>query len=144
MDENDDFEKVLLEIAKLFPTLENDMTLRSAIDKLPALYQNPEPQDIKKLFIELDNLMARLSPQAMSEQEKFLVLLRKLHPRMYADIRADRFYKHRSETFTDLRKAIIKVLETKNWVGEHEEFRGTTRFVKVARVETKDDTSFHI
>jgi hypothetical protein len=108
-------EKVLRQMEALFPKIENDLTIRSAIEKIPQLPQNPDPAQVANLLLELESLFGKLSENAMSDQEKFLTLLKKLHPRTYGEIRADRFYKRRSETFSDLKATLVEKVG-EDWV----------------------------
>ena len=55
----------------------------------------------------------------MSDQEKFLLLVRKVHFRTWAEIRADRYYRSRSEYDASLRTMLTekKKMMIKNIVG---------------------------
>ena len=51
----------------------------------------------------------------MSEQEKFLLLVKKLHPKYFQELRSDRYFKHRTQDFDSLKKAIIEKSQ-EDWV----------------------------
>ena len=90
-DKGDSLKIVLQEMAKLFPKLENDLTLRAKLEKGAPFPYSPDPPVVSQLFIDLEDLFSRMSPLAMSEQEKLLVLMKKVHPRTFAELRQDRF-----------------------------------------------------
>ena len=102
---------VLQEMAKLFPKLENDLTLRAKLENVSPLPYSPEPPVVSQLFIDLEELFSRMSPLAMSEQEKLIVLMKKVHPRTFAELRQDRFFKRRCETFLELKQCIFEKAE---------------------------------
>ena len=58
-------------------------------------------------LVDFEEILSHLSPAAMSDQEKFLVLLKKLHPKSLSDLRSDRFYKHRTEDFQSMKSVLI-------------------------------------
>jgi hypothetical protein len=75
----------------------------------------PEPSQFAQLFVDLEELTGKLIPNAMSEQEKFLLLSKKVHFRTFAQLRADRYYKRRVENFDDLKVAIMEKAE-EDWL----------------------------
>jgi hypothetical protein len=115
---NWDLEVVLQGMSKLFPKLENDLTLRNKLDKIPALQYNCEPHQVAQLFLELEELLNKMSTGSMSDQEKFILLTRKLHPKTFAEMRADRFFKRRTETFEDMKEALMEKAE-EDWQEKH-------------------------
>ena len=58
---------VLERLELLFPKLENDLTLRIALDKIPQIGASPEPAMVAQLFVELEDILARMSFGAISE-----------------------------------------------------------------------------
>ncbi len=60
--------QVLLKIDKLYPKLENDITLRANLENIPQLPPVPEPAQVAQLLVEFDKILARMSSGAMSEQ----------------------------------------------------------------------------
>ena len=62
--------------------------------------------------------MGRMSKTAMSDQKKFILLTRKIRPKTYAEMRADRFFKRRTETFIDLKNALMEKSE-EDWQEKH-------------------------
>ena len=53
-----------------------------------------------------EELISHLSKGAMSDQEKFLLLVRKVHFRTWAEIRADWYYRSRSEDYASLKATL--------------------------------------
>ena len=98
---------VLQKLEILFPKLENDLTLGSLLDKIPQLGPSPDPASVAQLFVEFEEIFSRLSTNAMSDQDKFLCLCKKLHPKTFQELRGDRHYKHRTENYANLKLALI-------------------------------------
>jgi hypothetical protein len=97
----------------LFPKLKNDISLRANLEKLSQLPQSPEPALVAQLFVEMEELFSRMSAGSMSDQEKFIMLIKKLHPKTFSELRSDRYYKHRSEDYKSLKTALLeKVMKT--------------------------------
>ena len=111
-------EVFLHHMSKSFPKLENDLTLRNKLDKIPALQYNCEPHQVAQLFLELEELLNKMSTGAMSDQKKFILLTRKLHPKTFAEMRADRFFKRRTEAFEDRKEALMEKAE-EDWQEKH-------------------------
>jgi len=109
---------VLEALAQLFPKLENDITLRDSLEKIPQLPPSPEPAQVKKLFVDFEEVVSKMSPEALGSQEKFLLLVRKLHPRTFQDMRLDRHYKRRTETFEELKSALLEKAQ-EHWLDRH-------------------------
>jgi hypothetical protein len=109
---------VLRTLEDLYPKLENDISLRSSIEKVPSLPANPDPAIVAQLFLELEELFARMTKGSMSDQEKFLVLVKKLHPKTFGELRGDRHYKHRTEDYGSLKEAILEKVK-EDWLERH-------------------------
>ena len=84
---------------KLFPKLENDISIRDQIRKLPSLPKEPTPHEVEVLLMDLNFLLSKMSPDAMSPQEKTLTLVGKIHPTAFKDLRADRKNHPKCEDF---------------------------------------------
>ena len=131
-EQNGTLEEVLKSMESLWPRLENDISIRGKIEKVPTLTYLPEPCQVAQLFLELESLFARLTPGAMSEQEKYLVLLKKIHPKSFAEIRSDRFFKRRSETYSEMKE--VRLSKTgEDWM--EKQILGTLPKVKVNTLE---------
>ena len=116
--ESTSLSEILQHMSKLFPKLDNDLTLSSKLDKIQPLVQNAEPSQVAQLFLEMEELMNRISKGAMSDQEKFILLTKKIHPRTYTEMRSDRFLKRRTETYSDLKSALLEKVE-EDWQERH-------------------------
>ena len=81
----DTLKEVLEGMSKLFPKMENDLTLRAKLDKIPPLQFSPEPAQVAKLFLDLEEIFGKMSRDALSDEEKFLILLKKIHQRTFQD-----------------------------------------------------------
>ena len=108
VEEQADIISVFHKLEDLFPKLENDISLRSLVEKLPQLTANPDPAAVAQLFVELEEIFARMSPGSLSDQEKFILLIKKLHPNTFGELRGDRYYKHRTETYQALKEALLE------------------------------------
>ena len=117
-EKNFDLLAVFTQLETLFPKLENDLTLRATLRKISQLPQNPEPSAVATLFLELEEIFVRLSAQAMSDQEKFLLLMEKVHPKTFQDLRQDRYYKHRTQDYQSLKSALIEKAN-EDWLERH-------------------------
>ena len=113
-----DLVAVLTTLETLFPKLENDMTVRANLDKIAQLPQTPEPSTVAQLILEMEELFSRLSDHAMSDQEKFLLLMKKLHPKTFSELRQDRYYKLRTEDYKSLKCALIEKFN-EDWMERH-------------------------
>ncbi len=71
-----------------------------------------------QLFVEFEDIFARLSSGAMSDQDKFLFLVKKLHPKTFGELRQDRFYKHRTEDYQSLKEALLEKSK-EDWLEKH-------------------------
>ena len=98
---------VLESLAQLFPKLENDITLRDALEKIPQLPPAPEPAQVKKLLLDFEELVSKMTQDALGSQETFLLLMKKLHPRTFQEMRSDRLYKRRTEKFEDITSYLL-------------------------------------
>jgi len=59
--------EVLHQLEELFPKLENDISLRSQIDKMLPLPANPDPSLIAQMFAEIEEIFARMSPNSLTD-----------------------------------------------------------------------------
>ena len=113
--EHNDLGEVLHRMSKLFPKLENDLSLRQKLDKISPLPHSPEPSQVAQLYVDLEELLGKMTLGSMSDQEKFILLSRKLHPKTFAEMRSDRHFKRRTESFEDLKSALLEKAE-EDWL----------------------------
>jgi hypothetical protein len=69
----------------LFPSIENDISLRDALKKIPMLSREPTPQEVEHLLIEFSEIMSRMSTGAMGSQEALLMLVQKIPAQTWKD-----------------------------------------------------------
>lgn len=98
---------VLSKMNTLFPQLENDLSIRLLLDKIPLLPYQPEPSVVAQMFFDIEERLAELTDNAMSDQEKLILLIKKVHPRTYQEMRQDRFYKDKMSTFFLLKESLL-------------------------------------
>ena len=118
VEEEGNLEKVLESLAELFPRLENDITLRDALDRIPQLSPTPEPAQVKKLFIDFEEIISKMSVDGLGKQEKLILLTKKVQPKTFQELRADRHYKRRTENFDDLKVALLEKAQ-EDWLERH-------------------------
>lgn len=116
--EQSSLQGVLEAMAKVFPKMENDLTLRAKLEKTISLPHCPEPAQVAQMFIDLEEIFGKMSRGAMSDQEKFLLLMRKIHPRTFQEMRQDRFYKRKCENYEDLKESLFEKAE-EDWQERH-------------------------
>ena len=73
-----DLEASLTKLGEIFPTLENDLTLRKKIEALPPLPYGPEPPQVVTFLLEFENLAHKWTANAWTDQDKFLALISKI------------------------------------------------------------------
>ena len=103
-----DLIRVLKSLSNLYPKLENDLTLRARLEKITPLPANPDPELVAQLTLEIQEVFVRLSPTAMSDQDKLLILVKKINSKTWSELRSDRYYKQRTSTFLELKDALLE------------------------------------
>ena len=112
------FTDIMEKISALFPKLDSDLTIRAEIEKIPSLGYQPDPAQVEVLFLELEEAFSRLTPGAMSSQDMFLVLLKKIHPKTFSEMRADRYFRGKTEEYLSL-KATLSEKVKEDWSDKH-------------------------
>ena len=74
------FEELLEEIDKVFPKVENSVSLKAQLSKIAPLNRDPSPADVEHLFLEVETIFSKLSIGAMSDEDKLLTLVSKVSP----------------------------------------------------------------
>jgi hypothetical protein len=114
-DQSVSFGEFLSKLELLFPKLENDATIRQKLFEVPPLHREPSPQQVAQCLQDLDALLARLSPYALSEQDKHLLLVSKIPDDWWKEMRQNRAERSRTETFQGLKFALLeKALDVQN------------------------------
>ena len=86
-DEHKTFASFLDKLETLFPKIENDISIREKLKKVQSLAREPLPTEVETLILDLETLFSKLTPNALGEQEKLLLLMEKLHPSMVSELR---------------------------------------------------------
>jgi hypothetical protein len=100
------WEEFLDNLNGLFPKLETDFSLEEKLQKLALLSKDPTPTQLEVMLLEIESLMARMTPESLSQQEKLLLLMQKLHPELWRQLRERREWRPRTETYTDLKELL--------------------------------------
>ena len=100
--------QVLLKLESIFPKLENDLSLRAQIEKLTPLSASPDPANVAQLILDIASVFTKMTENSISDQDKFLAITKKLHPKFFQELRADRFYKHRTNDYKSLKEVILE------------------------------------
>ena len=97
------FESVLERLAELFPKVENTISVRQLLQKVPPLPYKMFPADVEQMFLELETLFTKIPAESMSQDEKLLLLVSKINAAQWKEIRAERSWRKRCETYEDLK-----------------------------------------
>ena len=116
--ESKTFSEVLEIMASLYPKLDSDLTVRADLEKVAILPYQPEPAMLALLFLDREEKFAKLTPNAISEQEKFLLLLRKINPKTFMESRSNRFWRTQTEEYEPLKKALQEKVK-EDWADKH-------------------------
>lgn len=105
-EKEDSFENFLERISQVFPKVENSISLRQQLQKIPPLQREPTPMEVEQLLLELETILAKFHANSLSDEEKVLTLVGKLHPQMWKEIRSERKFRPRCETFASLKELL--------------------------------------
>ena len=101
------FSTTLERLCDIFPDLENDLTIRQKVEKLASLSSQPMPSEILQLLFQMEEQFGKLTENAMSDQEKFLVLSKKIHHVHFSKLREDRHFRDQMDTYDSLKKVFL-------------------------------------
>ncbi len=73
VEENNNLHQVLCKREELFPKLENDITLRSSLEKIPQLPASPEPNQVAQLLVEFEEILANCLVLQCQSKRNFCV-----------------------------------------------------------------------
>ena len=110
-----DLEASLTKLGEIFPTLENDLTLRKKIEALPPLPYGPEPPQVVTFLLEFENLAHKLTANAWTDQDKLLALISKIHPKTFQEIRANPILRPKTDTYADMKHTLQEKVK-EDWV----------------------------
>jgi len=106
-----DLETTMAKLGTIFPTLENDVTLRKRIEALPTMSYAMEPHQVTTFFLEFETLTGKLSPEAWTDQDRLLSLISKLHTKTFQELRANPSYRPLTDNYADLKGALLKKVQ---------------------------------
>ena len=99
---SDTFATLWSRLENLFTRTEKDIYLREKVQAVAPLPKYASPQETEAMILCLQELFARMSPDAMSGQEKTLVLVSKIHQAAFRELRSDKSNKSRMNEFDSL------------------------------------------
>ena len=67
-----ELEATLTKLGEIFPTLENDLTVRRKIESLTSLGYSQDPAQLATFLLDFETLLGKLSENSMTEQDTFL------------------------------------------------------------------------
>ena len=74
----------------------------------------PQPVLVKPAIL-LPSLLSRLSPSVMSDEDKLLILIRKIIPKTFAELRQNQIYRSRSDSYLGFREVLTEKVR-EDWV----------------------------
>jgi hypothetical protein len=101
-DQASSFEDLMATLQKLNPSVQNDFSLKVKLQQLPSLSSGFTPSNVEELILEFHFLSSRMSPGSLGVQEKTLLLISKIPPVVFKEMRSDRFLRPLTESFDSL------------------------------------------
>ena len=147
-DEVSSFDELFDRLQRLFPKIENDVTIRNLMQKVPVLPKEPHQNELEQIIIELDELFSRLSNESMSDQDKLLILVSKVHTQMWKEIRQDKIYKLRCDTFDHFKEVLREkvsedYLERYLYTQKRDQFTGKLNVMKTPHSSTSPSSAMN-
>ena len=105
-DKTSSFEELLESINQVFPKVENSISVRQQLAKILPLQRETSPQEVESLLLEMETLFLKLPPEAFSEEEKGLLLVSKIPPQTWKEIRSERCWRNRCDSFESLKELL--------------------------------------
>ena len=103
------FAEVLVALERQYPSYETDLSIRTEIEKLAALPNNPKAARITKLLADLDHWVGRLTPGSYGNDELLFWLVAKLPASVWDECRATAERKARTLTYEDLSVLLLEL-----------------------------------
>lgn len=97
---------LLRELSSVFPQVENTISLRVALQKVPVLSKEPTPSEIEHLILDLEVLFSKFPMNCLSNDEKVLTLVSKLHPNTWKEMRSDKEIRSKCNDYENLKSAL--------------------------------------
>ena len=98
-------------LQKLYPHVETDLSVVGEIHKVQHLPYDRKAEAVAKLLQHLDLDLNKLSPGALSEQQKLLYLASKINDKQFAEWTKDQDLSRRMHTYQDLADLMVQRVE---------------------------------
>ena len=82
------FAEVLVALERQYPTYETDLSIRSEIQNLAVLPNNPKPGRVSELLADVDHWAGRLTPGSYSSDDLLFWLVAKLPRELWDECRS--------------------------------------------------------
>ena len=112
------FVEVLGKMQSIWPKLESDLTVRTQLEKLAPLHYLPDASAVVLLFQKMEDLFSRVSDGAMSEQDKLILLISKIHDKTFKEMRSERVFRSKTEDYEEL-KVALQEKATEEWADKN-------------------------
>ena len=96
------FAEVLVALARQYPTYETDLSIRTEIQNLALLPNNPKPARVSELLADLDRWAGRLTPGSCSSDDLLFWLVAKLPRELWDEFWSTAERKTRALNYEDL------------------------------------------
>jgi hypothetical protein len=122
------FEDLVRGLESIFPTYANDFTIRSQVQSLPGLSSEPRMEEVERLLVGLEQLWARMSVGAFSDQEKVLTLSQKMNANLWKMYREHPTWKNYIDTYETFKCGLRGLVNELQNNMELDRIRGTPVF----------------
>ena len=103
------FAEVLVALERQYPSYETDLSIRTEIQNLGMLPNNPTAARITELLADLDHWMGRLTPGSYGSDELLFWLMAKIPTSVWDECRATAERKARTLTYEDLSVLLLEL-----------------------------------
>ena len=79
--------ELLVEIGKVFPNYATDFSLREQVARVAVLGASPKMHELEEMLLLLEDLWESMTPNAVSDQERIVKVVDKLHATTWQGIR---------------------------------------------------------
>ena len=103
------FAEILVALERHYPSYETDLSIRTEIQNLAMLPNNPKAARITELLADLDHWVGRLTPGSYGSDELLLWLVAKIPTSVWDECRATAERKARTLTYEDLSVLLLEL-----------------------------------
>ena len=103
------FAEVLVALERQYPSYETDLSIRTDIQNLAMLPNNPKAARITELLADLDHWVGRLTPGSYGSDELLFWLVAKIPTSVWDECRATAERKARTLTYEDLSVLLLEL-----------------------------------